>query len=278
VALPAEWAVFFQTRSPAARNSVYALYAHLPRIIARKMGVRRDNNFVSVEECEQYGAIGLLRGIDMFKPDKGSKPESYLKVRIRGTILDNLRVIDVVKKGDRADLNRLRKAAAELEAAGYRYDDGDLAEMTGLDVATIRLLRRAERQGNATAISAFEKGDEGEAFDEPDKRTRVTAEAFRNVFRSLPRLVAEDFLLYHVEGLSLRDIVALRRGERAQKKLNIVAPCSEFSLQQALVVLFQKPKWRSSLYASRSLKRRLSVARDILRQWREDDESGPRRN
>jgi RNA polymerase sigma factor FliA len=214
------WAAYLGSRSLEARNALVVMYLPLVRPIAARMGVRKDNNFVSVDECEGYGHLGLIRGVEMYNPEKG-KPKGYIQMRIKGTILDNLRVVDHLKKGDRALLKEVNKAAEEFDRAGYRFDDHDLAEQTGIPVERIWEIRRGESQGNATALSAFEKpGEDEEKYepayeDDPSERSERVKESMRRAWAHLgDKNHIAALVLFHLESASLRDVYAFLRRRR----------------------------------------------------------------
>lgn len=71
---------------------------------------------VEYDDLVSYGIFGLIDAIDKFDLGKEVKFETYASLRIRGTILDQIRKMDWIprtvrqkqKKIDEADPNRLK--------------------------------------------------------------------------------------------------------------------------------------------------------------------------
>merc|ERR1712072_119198 len=80
-------------------------YYPLTQKIAYKMA-RRYPDHVDVNDLIQVGIIGLIEAIDRFQPEKSTCFESYARIRIQGSILDNRRAQDWTPRSvrDRAQL------------------------------------------------------------------------------------------------------------------------------------------------------------------------------
>src|SRR5688572_6509517 len=71
------------------------------------------------EDAVAYGVEGLIQAVDNYDPTRGTTFASFAIRRIRGSILDAVRRMDVLPRS-------LRKSARELERANL-----DLAAMLG---------------------------------------------------------------------------------------------------------------------------------------------------
>ncbi len=90
------------SRWPASRDELCALYQPVVWKIANTI-VRRLPKLATtcVDEIASAGQIGLLRALDRFDPTRRVRFTSYCGPRIRGAILDELRVLDHIPRRER---------------------------------------------------------------------------------------------------------------------------------------------------------------------------------
>src|SRR5581483_8396418 len=108
--------------APAKAASRDALILqHLPqvRLIAAKIhkGVPPS---VSLEDLVSAGTLGLIAAIDRYDPRQGVKLKTYAEHKIRGAILDSLRVLDWAPRQKRRRAKQIENAIAALEQAHGR--------------------------------------------------------------------------------------------------------------------------------------------------------------
>ncbi len=87
------WAEFVSTRSAALRDELITEYMPLVRFVVGRMGIP-PTNILDVEDLMSYGMIGLINAIDRFDPARGVRFEAFATVRIRGAVIDQLRVLN----------------------------------------------------------------------------------------------------------------------------------------------------------------------------------------
>jgi RNA polymerase sigma factor FliA len=114
--------------SDAARNA--RLLELLPQVrhVARRIHSRLPGH-VPFEDLVQAGVLGLVDALNKFDPRRKVQLESYMKFRIRGAILDELRSLDWSPR-------ELRRRARRLEEEEHR------------------LRTRLGREGTATELAA----------------------------------------------------------------------------------------------------------------------------
>lgn len=89
-------------RWPASRDELCALYQPVVWKIANTIVKRLPKLATTcVDEIASAGQIGLLRALDRFDPARKVRFTSYCGPRIRGAILDELRVLDHVPRRER---------------------------------------------------------------------------------------------------------------------------------------------------------------------------------
>jgi RNA polymerase sigma factor for flagellar operon FliA len=151
-----------------SRNNLTAIreqlvLEHLPivRLIARRIHGRLPQH-VLIEDLYSAGIVGLLDAISKFNPSSRSKFRSYAQYRIRGAILDSLRLLDWAPRKLRSkgrDVQRARQTlttqlgrspnelevARELNIELPSYQQL-LGELKGLEIRTLHS-ERSESSG-----------------------------------------------------------------------------------------------------------------------------------
>jgi RNA polymerase sigma factor FliA len=136
----------------------WAVLDHLPmvRFLARRIHGRLPRH-IDVEDLYSAGVVGLLEAFAKFNPAKSVRFASFASFRVRGAILDSLRVVDwaprgmrrkgrVVQEAIRTLTSRLRQEPAEDEVAAelktslpaYQKLLGDL---DGLEIGSLHRTR-----------------------------------------------------------------------------------------------------------------------------------------
>ena len=91
------WENYIKTRNPKIREQLIVEYAPLVRVVAGRMGMYLGYT-VEYDDLIGYGVFGLIDAIDKFELTKGVKFETYASLRIRGSILDQIRKLDWIPR------------------------------------------------------------------------------------------------------------------------------------------------------------------------------------
>jgi RNA polymerase sigma factor for flagellar operon FliA len=148
-------ALHLVTRSPASRlkvqaerpglsrDELVARYDFLVKYVVGRLAVSIPGVF-DREDAMQVGALGLLRAIDGYKPETQTPFESYAIVRIRGSILDAVRELDMVGRSGREVGRAIMAATGDLQRELARMPmETEIAARLGMPVARYRERRRA---------------------------------------------------------------------------------------------------------------------------------------
>ena len=88
----------------SAREQLIEAYGPLAMRIAQGMHVP-TGVLAGRDDLESAAHVGLIQAIDRYDPGRGVPFEPYAALRIRGAILDELRLVDDVSRGERARLD-----------------------------------------------------------------------------------------------------------------------------------------------------------------------------
>ncbi|SFM47357.1 RNA polymerase sigma factor, sigma-70 family [Thermodesulforhabdus norvegica] len=125
----------FQRLSREERNELVVRYLPLVKTAAlRLMGRLPDH--ITYDELFSSGVVGLLDAVDKYDPSFGIPFESYALIRIRGSMIDDIRSKDVVPRGVRAKVAEIEQVIERLEQRlGRPPEDEEIANELGMDVS-----------------------------------------------------------------------------------------------------------------------------------------------
>src|SRR4051812_8833028 len=108
------WAAFKATDDIHLRNELVVHYRPGLRQVAARGGSTLPPE-VDREDLISYGVFGLIDAVEKFDPERGIKFETYSSPRIRGSIIDHLRMADWVPRSVRSKARDLERARVDLE-------------------------------------------------------------------------------------------------------------------------------------------------------------------
>ena len=189
----------------------------LVRMLAAKMA-KRLPSFLDIEDLVSSGNLGLARALKTFDPSKGVPFGAYATLKIRGAMLEDLRVRDPLTRDQRKDMS---KVSAYLDFCRREIlpdpTPEEISEATGLGVDRVEFLRRYPGkplylQDYVTPegdLSLEEKFSDQKCPEEGIERLEKTRIA-RGVLERLPPSDKKVLTEYFLEGLRYREMGASR--------------------------------------------------------------------
>ncbi|QEK12248.1 FliA/WhiG family RNA polymerase sigma factor [Crassaminicella thermophila] len=108
------WEKYIKTGDKKIKEQLIIKYIDLVKIIAGRLYVNYGNN-IEFDDLVSYGIFGLLDAIDKFDPSKNVKFETYACIRIRGSIIDQLRALDWIPRSVRQKYKKIEDAYKSIE-------------------------------------------------------------------------------------------------------------------------------------------------------------------
>lgn len=112
------WEKYSKEKNPAQkqklRNELIEKYVDLVKIVSGKLFTYYARK-IEYDDLVGYGIIGLIDAIDRFDTSKNIKFETYASIRIRGSIMDQIRSLDWVPRSVRQKSKTLSNATSYLE-------------------------------------------------------------------------------------------------------------------------------------------------------------------
>ena len=153
------WAEYFKKQTAELREQIIVEYAPLVKIVAGRLSMYLGYN-VEYDDLVGYGIFGLIDAIDKFDVNKDVKFETYASLRIRGSILDQIRKMDWIPRTVRQKQKKIDEAIKKIEArTGRTALDEEIAKE--LEVSSEELLNWQSQLKITNMVSLNEYVEQG---------------------------------------------------------------------------------------------------------------------
>jgi len=206
-------AAMYVTNPELERDDLVSKHAALVKRIAYHLMSRLPPT-VQVDDLIQSGMIGLLEAARNYDASQGASFETYAGIRIRGSMLDEIRKGDWAPRSLHRKVREISRAVAELEALhGRDARDAEVAERIGVslddyyhtlqDASGYRVFSFEDLQTKEEGMS------EGLTAKIPEPLEEVEDDHFRDALAKeiagLPERERLVMSLYYKEELNLRE-------------------------------------------------------------------------
>lgn len=205
----------------ALREAIITEALPLVRSIVGKIR-NPDTALSQQEDLESAGIIGLLQALEKYNHDKGIKFNTFAYYRIRGNVIDYLRSIDQLPRGDRSMYGKARDTISRLQQElGREPNDNEVANV--MNISTTEYLSLLGNVQLRAVLSldqpAFSDNSEIKLADSiADKDGELTDLVIQReneselLKKAISKLKERDRLilaLYYYEDLTLNEIALL---------------------------------------------------------------------
>ena len=210
------WQTYRKAPTPELREQLIIEYSPLVKIVAGRLGMYLGGN-LEYEDLASYGIFGLIDAIDKFDMDKEVKFETYASLRIRGSILDQIRKMDWIPRTVRQRQRQIDEAIRNVENRnGRSATDEEIAQELGLNndeyiswqnqmkVTSLVSLNEFVEQGTEPVMDATSNTH----FLQPDRsyEKEELKEALAKGLEALTEKERQVILFYYYEELTLKEI------------------------------------------------------------------------
>ncbi len=213
------WESYLKKPTPEIREQLIIEYAPLVKIVAGRLSMYLGYN-VEYDDLVGYGIFGLIDAIDKFDVTKDVKFETYASLRIRGSILDQIRKMDWIPRTVRQKQKKIDEAIKVIELQkGRNATDDELASELGLSGEELLNWQSQLKITNLISLNDYvEQGSEpvmdathNSHFAQPEQV--VEEEELRKVLEESLELLTEKekkvILLYYYEEMTLKEISSI---------------------------------------------------------------------
>jgi RNA polymerase sigma factor for flagellar operon FliA len=210
---------YAKTKSPDIREKLIIEFAPLVKIVAGRLSMYLGYN-VEYEDLVSYGIFGLIDAIDKFDHMKEVKFETYASLRIRGSILDQIRKMDWIPRTIRQRQKQIDAAIREIEQdTGHGASDEEIAVKLGISdeeytdwqsqmkITGLVSLNEYMEQGS-DVTQDYSPNHTTAHFDSPEESVEK-AELSKVLGEALTLLTEKEkkvITLYYFEELTLKEI------------------------------------------------------------------------
>ncbi len=210
------WEDYQKNPSAKLREQIIIEYAPLVKVVAGRLSMYLGYN-VEYEDLVSYGIFGLIDAIDKFDLNKDVKFETYASLRIRGSILDQIRKMDWIPRTVRQKRKKIEEAIRQIETkTGKNATDEEIAKELGIAESELNEWQVQLNVTNVVSLNEFlEQGGEpvmdaknNSHFVQPEDS--IQEEELKKVLKESMELLTEKekkvILLYYYEDLTLKEI------------------------------------------------------------------------
>ncbi len=210
------WQTYRKAPTPELREQLIIEYSPLVKIVAGRLGMYLGGN-LEYEDLTSYGIFGLIDAIDKFDMDKEVKFETYASLRIRGSILDQIRKMDWIPRTIRQRQRQIDEAIRVIENRnGRSATDEEIALELGLNNDEYIAWQNQMKVTGLVSLNEFvEQGTEpvmdattNSHFLQPDRsfEKEELKEALAKGLQTLTEKERQVILFYYYEELTLKEI------------------------------------------------------------------------
>ena len=183
-------------------------YLPLVKYIAGRLAIGLPRS-VEMDDLINAGVVGLIEAYSNFDGSKGVKFETYASLRVRGSILDELRGMDWVPRSTRARSREVERTLSKLESKlGRSPTEAELADE--LDVTIQEYYDIIDDVSSAALLSLDEA-----SFGEDDDKSVPLVDQLRSK--------DQPSALVNLERLEMRDLLADSLGQVSEQERLVIA-------------------------------------------------------
>ena len=196
------------------KNQLVERHAPLVKRIAHHLMARLPAS-VLVDDLIQAGMIGLLEAAKNFDGTKGASFETFAGIRIRGSMLDEIRKGDWTPRSVHKNSRAITEAISQVEkATGRDARDVDVAEKLDVSMQEYHQMLNEVNAGKLVGIEDLGVSEDvlttdatkGEDSPYDDMVQGSFQKALARAITTLPEREAIVLSLYYDEELNLREI------------------------------------------------------------------------
>ena len=205
------WEEYQKKKTPELREKLIIEYSPLVKLVAGRLSMYLGYN-VEYDDLVSYGIFGLIDAIDKFDLEKEVKFETYASLRIRGTILDQIRKMDWIPRTVRQKQKKIDEAIKQVEMrTGKNASDEEIAQELGLSEDELTTWQSQLKVTNVVSLNEYLDARRNSHFIQPEDKVEEE-ELKQKLEESLEVLTEKErkvILLYYYEDLTLKEISSI---------------------------------------------------------------------
>lgn len=236
------WQKYYTTRDSEIKKELIENYIPLVKHVVYRMNINLPT-YLEQDDLISYGIFGLIQAIERYDVKKSIKFETYAYSRIRGSIIDELRKLDLIPQNIRRKVQLLQNTYSQLEQGqGGSVSDEDVCKELNISLSELySLYKKVTPFTNLIPFDDFIL-TENKKFQKPEKslEQKEVKRLLGNAINGLPKREKLVITLYYYEGLNFKEIskvlnlsqgrisqlhtkaILRLRGKLSKKKANLI--------------------------------------------------------
>lgn len=218
------WIEYKKTGKREHKDILIEEYIPLVKITAGRLKSTIISSSVEMDDLVSYGVLGLLDAIEKYDMDKNVKFETYAQMRIRGSMIDQLRKNDWAPRSMRQKARQIENACHDLENKLGRYptekevadfldmEINDYLELLG-QISALSMVSLEEmlenRMESKVGVAAGEDGEFRTSQPEGLVQEKEMKGLLSTAINELPEREKLLITLYYFEELTYKEIGAI---------------------------------------------------------------------
>lgn len=210
------WHNYKKNKDLQAKIKLIEQYIQLVKIIAGRLYTSYGTN-IEYDDLVGYGIFGLIDAIEKFDLDRQVKFKTYAQIRIRGAIIDELRLLDWIPRSVRQKVKQVDEAYNKLEnQLGRSASEIEVANELGITVKELQNILMQTNSFNVVSLeeTIFEnniisKQEQQDYSPEELICTRETYNILKKSIEQLPNREKQVISLYYYNNLTYKEIGAI---------------------------------------------------------------------
>lgn len=208
------WQKYKKNDDKEAKNQLIEGYIELVKIIAGRLYSTYGSN-IEYDDLVSYGIFGLLDAIEKFDIDKKVKFETYAQIRIRGSIIDQLRNLDWIPRSVRQKSKTIEETYNKLEnRLGRNAKDIEVAKELNISIDELNSILQQINSFNIVSLEEklydsnivnYLKNDE-DSLPEDIICNRELHEVLQLSIEKLPEREKQVISLYYFNEVTYKEI------------------------------------------------------------------------
>jgi RNA polymerase sigma factor for flagellar operon FliA len=208
------WRKYARTKDRNIRQLLIEEYIGLVKIVAGRM-YNFYGSKIEYEDLVGFGVMGLIDSIERFDISKNIKFETYAQIRIKGTIIDNIRKLDWIPRTLRKKSKDIQNGMISLEnRLGRTPTKEELSDFLCISVDELESILADTTNFNIASLEDL-LVNKGEYYINNDKDINTPEDIFekKEIIETLGRIIDElkdnekiVISLYYYEELTYKEI------------------------------------------------------------------------
>jgi RNA polymerase sigma factor for flagellar operon FliA len=213
------WTQYKEQGDESARDDLLIQYMRVVKYVAGRMAIHVPSN-VELDDLIGWGVLGLMDAVEKFDHTQNIKFSTYATIRIRGSIIDQIRTLDWAPRSLRAMARKVGSAREKLrheKGSEPSYDEiGDEIDASGDQVEDcLSQIQTAQVLSLDDYLPGEDREESRKVDITPDTQSKSPESAMEEQERqaklvecilNLPEQQQKVLNLYYYEELTLKEI------------------------------------------------------------------------